>query len=88
MTLPEEFKQILDAKFDPLFKLVTDFKESLEREVSEVRDQLDRVATRLDKIAAGSHYVGRLAEWSEKQDAFAADILHRVQALERKLEDK
>jgi hypothetical protein len=40
------------------------------------------MATRLDKIAAGAHYVTRLVEWSESQDAFQLDILHRVQALE------
>jgi hypothetical protein len=40
---------------------------------------------RLGKIAAGAHYVTRLAEWSEKQDVFQLDILHRVQALETRV---
>jgi hypothetical protein len=36
---------------------------------------------RLDKIAAGSHYVSRLVEWSEKQDQFQADTLRRLNDL-------
>lgn len=69
----------LKAHFDSLFKLITDFKESLEREIGEVKDSGSRMEARLDKIAAGAHYVTRLVEWSEKQDAFQADILKRVQ---------
>ena len=36
---------------------------------------------RLDKIAAGTHYVTRLADWSEKQDLFQADTLRRLNDL-------
>lgn len=61
---------------------------SLSRELGEVKEILGRMAVRLDKIAAGSHYVTKLALWSEKQDEFQADILRRVQALERRLDIK
>jgi hypothetical protein len=45
-----------------------------------------RVDALLDKVAAGSHYVTRLVEWSEKQDRFQEDILKRVAALEARVE--
>jgi hypothetical protein len=63
-------------------------KESLEREIQGVGDRVDRMSARLDKIAAGSHYVSRLVEWSEKQDRFQEDILRRVAALEARMEER
>lgn len=60
-------------------------RELLEREIQSVGDRVDRMSARLDKIAAGSHYVTRLVEWSEKQDAFQEDILKRVAALEARV---
>jgi hypothetical protein len=44
------------------------------------------MSARLDKIAAGSHYVTRLVEWSEKQDRFQEDILKRVAVIEARLD--
>ena len=55
-----------------------------------VEARLDRMEARLDKIAAGSHYVTRLVEWSEKQDSFQADTLRRMNDLAdrvKRLED-
>jgi|ERR1022692_1425076 hypothetical protein len=72
----------VDRKTEVLSTLIEGVKESLEREIGTVRETVLRMATRLDKIAAGAHYVTRLVEWSESQDAFQLDILHRVQALE------
>ncbi len=80
----EELKQ----QFRALSSLVEHVKESLEREVQDVGDRVDRMSARLDKIAAGSHYVTRLAEWSEKQDRFQEDILRRVAALEARLDQR
>ena len=60
--------------------------ESLSREIGEVRERVDRMSVRLDKIAAGAHYVTRLVEWSEKQDKFQEDILRRVQVIESRLD--
>jgi len=76
----------MDKRIDEQTILIQNVKESLEREVQEVRDIVSRMSTRLDKIAAGAHYVTRLVEWSEKQDVFQADILQRVQTLERRLD--
>lgn len=78
----------LATKTDALSVLIEGVKDSLEREIGNVRDTVLRMATRLDKIAAGAHYVTRLVEWSESQDAFQLDILHRVQALESRRDKK
>jgi hypothetical protein len=89
MALTDEDKQWLAYTLESLEKrlmtVITDVKESLEREIGGVDETVRRMEARLDKIAAGSHYVTRLVEWSEKQDAFQLDILRRVQALEQKL---
>jgi hypothetical protein len=77
----EELRQ----QFKVLSTLVENVKDSLEREIMQVKERLDRMETRFDKIAAGAHYVTRIVEWSEKQDHFQIDILRRVQALEEKV---
>jgi len=77
----EELRQ----QFKAVLTLVENVKDSLEREILEVKERLDRMEMRLDKIAAGAHYVTRLVEWSEAQDKFQQDILRRVQALENKV---
>ena len=75
----------LSQRFDALAVLMESIKDSLEREIRGVGDRVDRMSTRLDKIAAGAHYVTRLVEWSEKQDAHAADVLAKVQQLEARV---
>ena len=77
----EELRQ----QFKVLSTLVENVKDSLEREIMQVKERLDRMETRFDKIAAGAHYVTRPVEWSEKQDHFQIDILRRVQALEERV---
>jgi hypothetical protein len=72
-------------QFRELAKLVESIGESHGREIKNVGDAVERMSARLDKIAAGSHYVTRLVEWSEKQDRFQEDILKRVAALEAKM---
>ncbi len=79
--MDEEMKQ----QFQALSALVEGVKESLEREIRSVGDRVDRMNTRLDKIAAGAHYVTRLVEWSEKQDNFQGDILRRVDELDQRV---
>jgi hypothetical protein len=73
----------LKQQFRELSTLVENGKESLERVIKGVGDRMDRMSARLDKIAAGSHYITRLVEWSEKQASFQEDILRRIAALER-----
>ena len=75
----------IKSRFDSLETLVIGLMDSLNREIGGVKDQLTRMETRLDKISAGSHYVADLVKWSDKQDQFQADILRRVQELERRV---
>ena len=82
--LREQF-QAINQQFKSLATLVEGVKDSLEREITVVRERVDRMDARLDKIAAGAHYVTRLAEWSEVQDRFQLDLLHRVQVLEDRM---
>src|SRR5437879_10613939 len=70
------------AELDSLRLLVNNVSDSVIREIGEAKESMARMNVRLDKIAAGSHYVGRLVAWSEKQDKFQEDLLRRVQ-LER-----
>jgi predicted nucleic acid-binding Zn-ribbon protein len=62
-----------------LERLITDLKESLEREIREVRSGIARLETRFDTQAArldrqgallqtGSRWTGRMNDWSEKVD--------------------
>jgi len=80
----------LRQQFQALGTLITGGKESLEREFrhgfGKLNERIDRMDARLGKIAAGAHYVTRLAEWSEPQDQFQLDILHRVQVLESRVD--
>ncbi len=72
-------------------KFFEDMFRSFEREVHQVKDSVERMEARLDKIAAGAHYVTRLVEWSEKQDKFQADAVRRFNEVDerlRKLEEK
>ena len=80
MTL-EDLKQHLDAKFaetkNDTMQLVTDVKESLEREMHSgfdaIKTRFDTQATRLDRQAAliqnGSRWINRMNQWTEKIDS-------------------
>lgn len=75
--MDEELKQYLEGmeqrskqQAHALSTLVENVKESLEREIRSVGDRVDRMCARLDKIAAGSHYVTRLVEWSENRTGY------------------
>jgi len=86
--LRQQFKALatlIENVKDSLEREIADVKTSLEGEITKVNERLDRMSARLDKIAAGAHYVSRLVEWSEKQDKFQDDILRRVEALEDKV---
>jgi len=74
----------MNHKFDEVHQ-------EMHREFTDLRATLDRMGARLDKIAAGAHYVTRLVEWSEKQDQFQLDTLKRLTELDarvRKLESQ
>lgn len=75
----------LAQRFDNLAHLFDTVAVSLGHEIGDVKAIVERFSARLDKIAAGTHYVARLADWSEKQDKFQAEILDRVRSLEARI---
>lgn len=83
--IAKEFESV-NQQFQSMTTLIVNVKESLEREIGGLGERIDRMDVRLGKIAAGSGYVTRLVEWSEKQDRFQLDILERVQKLENRLD--
>lgn len=76
---------LVEGEKESLEREIAGVKESLEHEIAGVGERVDRMDSRLDKIAAGAHYVTRLVEWSETQDLFQKDILRRVQTLEGRM---
>jgi hypothetical protein len=72
----QELKQHLEAMESRIVRLVTEVKESLERQSNtgfeNVASRLDAQATRLDRQAAllqvGSRWTNRMIAWSEKVD--------------------
>ena len=81
----QKISELLNSKIEPLKTLVISLYDSHSREIAEVKEAIARMSVKLDKVAAGAHYVTRLVEWSESQDQFQADILRRVQVLEQKV---
>jgi vacuolar-type H+-ATPase subunit I/STV1 len=66
-------------------KFFEDMFRSLERELHQVKETVERMDARLGKIAAGAHYITRLVEWSEKQDQFQMDTLNRLHEFDERL---
>lgn len=75
----------LRQQFHSLSTFVEGMKECLEREIAGVRERIDRMDARFDKIAAGAHYVTGLVERPEIRDTFQKVILRRVQAFEQRM---
>jgi hypothetical protein len=77
--------ELFESRFDSLesemHKEIGGVKDEMKARFDRVDARLDRMEARLDKIAAGTHYVTRLVDWSEKQDAFQADTLRRLNDL-------
>ncbi len=72
---------ILLDLFASLSREIIGVKGDLANEIAEVKGSVLRMEARLDKIAAGAHYVTRLVEWSEKQDKFQAENFERLNDL-------
>ena len=81
----QKIRELMNSTIEPLKTLVISLHDSHSREIAEVKETIARMSVKLDKVAAGAHYVTRLVEWSESQDQFQADILRRVQVLEQKV---
>ena len=74
--MDQELKQYLEAMEsrmdDRMVTLLTDVKESLERQIENVASRFDAQAIRLDRQAAmlqtGARWTNRMIAWSEKVD--------------------
>jgi hypothetical protein len=81
--MDQELKQYLEAmesrmadrlenRIGSIFTLVTEVKESLERQIENVTSRFDAQAIRLDRQAAmlqtGARWTNRMIAWSEKVD--------------------
>lgn len=82
-----------------LERFIVDLKESLEREIHGLTARFDAQSARLDRHAAlwqtGSRWSSRMDAWAEKVDGNAdaqakllAELMTRVQQLEKRLEDR
>ena len=72
-----------------LVELVTDMKESLEREMQLLGDRFDATSARLDRqgalIQTGSRWMARMTEWSEKIDLVIAVRDQQIENLNKRL---
>ena len=93
--MDEELKQFLtaqfanvDAKFTNVEHLIENTKESLEREVGQVRDLMTDIQRCLDRqaglIQTGARHTTRMITWSEQVDRNLEDLKMRLQILENK----
>ena len=61
----------------------------VDRQFDEVNAKLAHVNNRLDRIGGlvngGARAIAKLAEWSERTDVTTADLLHRVEDMDRRL---
>ncbi len=70
--MDQELKHHLKAMESRMVTLVTDMKESLERQIENLSSRFDAQATRLDRQAAmfqtGARWTNRMIAWAEKVD--------------------
>jgi uncharacterized protein (DUF3084 family) len=89
----------LSLRFQNLETLIVSMKESFERELSPMKDALQRIEARLARqggiLQGGTRQVSRLITWSEDIDQMIAErdlkieeLSRRVGKLEGKLEGK
>jgi|SRR5579864_9471717 len=92
-----ELKQYLDARFGAVdaqfrstFELITNVKESLEREIKTVVDRLDIQSTRLDRQASfvqtGSRWSSRMNVWADRIDVEMEKSNQEIAELRRRIE--
>ena len=78
----------VDARFSNLERLIENTKDSLEREIGQVRDLMTDIQRRLDRqaglIQTGARHTTRMVRWSEQVDQTIEDLRMRVQLLEHK----
>jgi gas vesicle protein len=87
----DDLTQALKASEDRLVTLLTEFKESLERELHGIRDRLDAQTIRLERqgalIQTGSRWTTRITDWSEKVDSLLDQQAKDIADLRRRISD-
>jgi t-SNARE complex subunit (syntaxin) len=90
----KEYLEAMESRMDHrMVTLLTDVKESLERQIEHLSSRFDAQATRLDRQAAllqtGARWTNRMIAWSEKVDVSLdkriqeiGDLRNRAERLE------
>jgi hypothetical protein len=99
--MDQELKQYLEAmesrmtdrlehRIGSIFTLVTEVKESLERQIENVASRFDAQAVRLDRQAAllqtGARWTNRMIAWSEKVDVSLDKRIQEIGEMRSRLE--
>ena len=82
------------ASLESLEKLLTDMKESFEREMDEgfadIRARMDHMNAHLEHIGGlvngGGRAMAKMIDWTENTDLLLADLLRRQRALEKRIQ--
>jgi uncharacterized protein YicC (UPF0701 family) len=88
--MDQELKQHLEAMESRMVTLVTDMKESLERQIENLSSRFDVQATRLDRQAAmlqtGARWTNRMIAWAEKVDVSLDKRIQEIGELRSRVE--
>jgi hypothetical protein len=92
--MDQELKQYLEAmesRMDTrMVTLLTDVKESLERQIEHLSSRFDAQAIRLDRQAAllqtGARWTNRMIAWSEKVDVSLEKRIQEIGEMRSRLE--
>lgn len=80
----------LENRIGSIFTLVTEVKESLERQIENVANRFDAQAIRLDRQAAmlqtGARWTNRMIAWSEKVDVSLDKRIQEIGEVRSRLE--
>src|ERR1035437_9751726 len=80
----------LENRIGSIFTLVTEVKESLERQIENVANRFDAQAIRLDRQSAmlqtGARWTNRMIAWSEKVDVSLDKRIQEIGEVRSRLE--
>jgi len=88
--MDQELKEHLEAMESRMVTLVTDVKESLERQIENLSSRFDAQAMRLDRQAAmlqtGARWTNRMIAWAEKVDVSLDKRIQEIGELRSRVE--
>jgi hypothetical protein len=87
------YLEAMESRMDNrMVTLMTDVKESLERQIEGVASRFDAQAIRMDRQAAllqtGARWTNRMIAWAEKVDVSLGDRIQEISELRRRLEKR